>query len=259
MDVLQVPLYTGFLTILLNHVRNIFDLRDADESCASGLTLADLQGYLSPARSPLRKPDRVASLKMEEMKSHSGPLRNTGASGLTLTDLQGHSGPLRARPSFDTVLSNGDFNAALKIQDLFETSALHPTEFLQSSSRRVAALDSPYHPHPPRHSGFSMARANSERLAVRRLQSRYVSPSKPLTPLTEMSSFREQNSRKSYDLPRASSRRRERYGSSSSTSSSSRQVALFDDISQSRSGKSPHRPNPYRDYDTRLPSPALTV
>lgn len=220
--------------------------------------MADLQGYASPGR----RIDRVTSLKLAEVQGHSGPLRKTGASGLTLNDLQGHSGPLRARPSFDAVpeseLYTGDgrvSNAALKIQDLFETSALHPTQFLQSSSRRVASLDSSYQLGlPPRNSGFG----GSERQAARRPHSRYASTSSvlgnPLTPLTDMSTFREQ-----YSIPRASSRRHERFRSSASMTSPSRSITPFDDIVRSRSGKSANRPNPYREYDTRLPSPALTV
>ncbi|KAG0566880.1 hypothetical protein KC19_7G094700 [Ceratodon purpureus] len=215
----------------------------------NGLTLADLQGYAG----------------------HSGPLRKTGASGLTLRDLEGHSGPLRVRPSFDSVPESEqytDSNASkLSLEALFQTSAIHPTNFLQSPSRRVAALSDSYQLGlPPRNSDF--ARVSIER-PMRRLHARYASASishipvspKPLTPVTDMSTFREQsNGRKSYDLPRASSRRRERFGSMNSASmhSLSRPVTLVDDLPRSRSGKS-NRPNPYSLYDTRLPSPALTV
>jgi len=237
---------------------NCFELCDPDESCGSGLTLADLQGYASaspsPGRSPLRLSDRVSKLKLTDIQGHSGPLRKTGASGLPLNDLQGHSSPLRARPSFDTVseseqytdlrLSNGSH---LKMQDLFQTSALHPTEFLQSSTRRVASLDSSYQLSlPPRTSGFAITRAASEQL---RSLSRYAStgsdPNKPLS-----------------SLPRASSRRPERFASmpSSARMNSSRStVAPFDDFIRTRSGKSANKPNPYREYDTRLPSTPLSV
>lgn len=237
--------------------------------------MADLQGYASP----LRKTDRVSNFKLADVQGHSGPLRKTGASGMTLNDLQGHSGPLRARPSFDAVPESEQYtgtrfsNESLKIQDLFQTSTLHPTDFLQSSSRRVAALDSSYQLGlPPRNSGFAITRGGSERLP-RRPHSRYASSSSvpqftnPLTPLTDMSTFREQSTgqRKSYDLPRASSRRRERFGSMHASASmnasatSSRPVTPFDDLFRSRSGKIANRPNPYSEYDTRLPSPALTV
>lgn len=235
----------------------------------NGLTMADLQGYASssPGRSPLRKSDRVSKLKLTDIQNHSGPLRKTGASGLTLNDLQGHSGPLRARPSFDAVPECEQYTetrlssaSQLKMQDLFLTSALHPTEFLQSSSRRLAALDQLG--LPPRNNGLTITRVGSER---QRPHSRYAStsslPLKPLSPLTDMSTFREQ-SRKSYDLPRVSSRRRERFGSmpsSASMNSSSRSVTPFDDLLRTRSGKSANRPNPYREYDTRFPSPVLTV
>lgn len=242
-------------------------MRDPDESCASGLTMADLQSY---AGSPLRKTDRVSSLKLTEVEGHSGPLRQTCASGLTMNDLQGHSGPLRARPGFDAVPESEQYtdrrasNATLKIQDLFQTSALHPTDFLQSPSRRVAAaLDSSYQLGlPPRNSsGFAITRGGSERLARSRYASASSVPhisSNPSSPVTDMRTFREQ-SRKSYDLPRASSRRKERFGSMQSSASMNSSVSPLDDLIRSRSGKSAHRPNPYREYDTRLPSPALTV
>lgn len=218
----------------------------------TGLTLADLQGYASasPGRSSLRMSDRVSKLKLTDIQAHSGPLRKTGASGLPLNDLQGHSSPLRARPSFDTVpeseqytdprLSNG---SQLKMQDLFQTSALHPTDFLQSSSRRVASVDSSSPlGHPPR----TITRAASERL---RSLSQYASTSpdsnKPLSP-----------------LPRASSRRPERFASmpSSARLSSPRGAGTpFDEFVRKRSGKSANKPNPYREYDTRLPSTPLSV
>lgn len=231
---------------------NSLELCDTDESCGSGLTLADLQGYASasPGRSSLRMSDRVSKLKLTDIQAHSGPLRKTGASGLPLNDLQGHSSPLRARPSFDTVpeseqytdprLSNG---SQLKMQDLFQTSALHPTDFLQSSSRRVASVDSSSPlGHPPR----TITRAASERL---RSLSQYASTSpdsnKPLSP-----------------LPRASSRRPERFASmpSSARLSSPRGAGTpFDEFVRKRSGKSANKPNPYREYDTRLPSTPLSV
>lgn len=208
----------------------------------SGLTLADLQGYAG----------------------HSGPLRKTGASGLTLRDLEGHSGPLRVRPSFDAVPESEqytDTNASkLSLESLFQSSALHPTDFLQSPSRRVAALSDSYQLGlPPRHSDVT----RGER-PPRRVHARYSSASvshapictKPLTPVTDMSTFREQtsNGRKSYDLPRSSSRRRERFGSMNSL----RSISLVDDLPRSRSSKS-NKPNPYSSIDTRVPSPAPSL
>lgn len=211
--------------------------------------MADLQGY----------------------SNHSGPLRKTGASGFTLRDLEGHSGPLRVRPSFDAVPESEQYTdtkaSKLSLETLFQTSALHPTGFLQSSSRRATAVDSYQLGLPPRNSDFT--RGGSER-PTRRLYGRYASsasvshipvPTQPLTPVTDMNTFREQpNGRKSYDLPRTSSRRRERFGSmnSASLNSLSRPVSLVDDLPRSSSGKA-NRPNPYSGYDTRFPSPAPTV
>ncbi|XP_024396217.1 uncharacterized protein [Physcomitrium patens] len=212
-------------------------------------------------------------LTMEDLQGYSGSLCKTGASGLSLIEIQGYSGPLRTRPSFDTVPESEQFkdtrSSKLALENLFQTSALHPTEFLHSSSRRVEGIELYKHGHlSPGHT--TLTRGGSERPVRRPHPGRHLASasvsrisnasSKPLSPITDLNSFREQpDGRKSYDLPRASSRRRERFGSTNSSGSLIRPVDYVVDFPRSRSKNAANRPNPYREYDTRVPSPTTTV
>lgn len=116
----------------------------------------------------------------------------------------------------------------IPLEMLLQTSPLHPTEFLQSSSRRGASLESPLgeKAHRPR-SRLSLGSASHTTMAT-----------KPLSPVTDMSTFREQSNRrrKSCDTTRLSSKRR--------GGSGSRPATLEGDVPRPRSGKAVHRPSP---------------
>lgn len=231
--------------------------------------------------------------------------------GITLADLQGYSSTFRAasRPSFDAVPESeqytetptlhGSSSKTTALESLFRSSSLHPTEFLQSPSRRMAALQETHNNHQVAGAarGVMLTRGGSES-RLRQTPSRFSNASsvdadanggrrngsnnntnnndnhhhhhpvmKPLSPMVDMSSFREQNSssnhvgaRKSVDFRRSVSRRREDLARFLSQRGPSQSVdADFEEFARSNSKKLANRPNPYRDYDSRAPSPTPTV
>ena len=224
--------------------------------------------------------------------------------GLTLADLQGYSsGTFRtaSRPSFDAVPESEQYTETptthgsnkTALESLFRSSSLHPTEFLQSPSRRLAALDSHNNQVAGASRGVMLTRGGSES-RLRQTPTRFSNASnaetdsngrssisitnnnnnnnhhpfmKPLSPVVDMSSFREQNNgnthvgaRKSVDFRRSVSRRREDLARFLSQRGSTQSVdAEFEEFARSNSKKLANRPNPYRDYDSRAPSPTPTV
>ena len=221
--------------------------------------------------------------------------------GITLADLQGYSSTFRtaSRPSFDAVPESEQYTETPTIhgsnktalESLFRSSSLHPTEFLQSPSRRMAALDTHNNQVAGASRGVMLTRGGSES-RLRQTPSRFSNASnvdadtngrsnssdtnnnnnhhhplmKPLSPVVDMSSFREQNSnnhvgaRKSVDFRRSVSRRREDLARFLSQRGPNQMVdAEFEEFARSNSKKLANRPNPYRDYDSRAPSPTPTV
>lgn len=233
------------------------------------------------------------------------------AGSITLADLQSYSSTFRAasRPSFDAVPESEQYTETptnhgspkTALESLFRSSSLHPTEFLQSPSRRMAALETHNKQVAGAARGAMLTRGGSES-RLRQTPSRFSNAAsnvdadangrrnggsntadnndnhhhhdhhhhpamKPLSPMVDMSSFREQNSssnhvgaRKSVDFRRSVSRRREDLARFLSQRGPSQSVdADYEEFARSNSKKLANRPNPYRDYDSRAPSPTPTV
>lgn len=220
--------------------------------------------------------------------------------GITLADLQGYSSTFRtaSRPSFDAVPESEQYTETptthssnkMALASLLQSSSLHATEFLQSPSRRVATVETCNNQVAGASRGVMLTRGGSES-RLRQTPSRFSNASnisadtngrssnftttnnshrpfmKPLSPVVDMSSFREENNninqvgaRKSVDFQRSVSRRREDLARFLSQRGPSQSVdASFEEFARSNSKKLAKRPNPYRDYDSRAPSPTPTV
>lgn len=170
---------------------------------------------------------------MADQQGYSSPLHKDGA---LMVDLQGSSAALRSsspngvdevpesRQQTDINVSKGGLDS------LLQTSALHPAEFLQSASRRGTAFGVHRLSHlVPRGGSGRMLRRQRSRSGPSASVSPIAMSSKPLTPVTDMSTFREQSRR------RKPSRR---------------------SLSRPASSLAVRRPNPAsRDYDNRAPPP----
>jgi hypothetical protein len=168
---------------------------------------------------------------MADQQGHSSPLHKDGGVGLTMVDLQGSSGALRSSsPNGVDEVPESKQQADINVSKGGLDSLLHPTELLQSTSRRGTAFGVHRLSHlVPRGGSGRMFRRQRSRSGPSASVSPVAMSSRPLTPVTDMSTFQEQSRR------RKPSRR---------------------SLSRPASSLAVRRPNPAsRDYDNRAPPP----
>ncbi|KAG0603799.1 hypothetical protein M758_10G121300 [Ceratodon purpureus] len=141
-------------------------------------------------------------LSMPDRQGQSSPLHKVDASGLAMADIRGSvSGTLRvSSPNRFASRQHTDIDvskAGCDLEALFQTSMLHPTEFLQSATRRGAAFGNHQLGHvKPRGGSGRILRRPRSRSASSTSVSPIAMPSRPLTPVTDISTFQEQSRRR---------------------------------------------------------------